>query len=67
MKLRRTRQRVIDLEERVAELEARLNGREWNLPPRNTIETVDLPTLPDFSAGWDEDGPDDVWNPLSYL
>lgn len=53
----------------MADLEKRLEDRDWSASviPRNTIEKVDLPTLPDYSAGFDEDGPDDVWNPLSYL
>ena len=58
-----------DLETRVAELEDRLKDRDWSAAPipRNTIETVDLPEFPDFSAGYDEDGPEDVWNPMRYL
>lgn len=50
------RRRVKDLEARVTKLEERLNWRPWDMPPRPTIDSPDLPTLPDYSTPtWSED------------
>lgn len=60
------RRRIADLEQRIEELERRLDTRTWELPPRADIPLEDLPTLPDYSVScWTEDMVE-AWNPTGY-
>jgi hypothetical protein len=54
------------LEQRVTDLEERLDVRKWELPPENLIPYDDLPEYPDYSVTcWTEDEDVEGWNPRS--
>jgi len=58
------------IEERLDALEAEAEPRIWELPPANSINLVELPTLPDYSVSWwamDDEGEAEGWNPTGYV